>query len=102
MWFKMKVKFPKRFKVTNERGNPRVDAVRKVNYRIRKPVAGEGFTQNISEGGCCLMLNEELPPGAVIELDFGPLNGDSRSVRALGKVVWQNDDLTGIRFLNNK
>lgn len=102
MRLKMKVKFPKRYKVDNERLNSRVEAVRKISYRIRKPLAGEGFTQNISEGGCCLMLNEELAPGSVIELDFGPLNGSSESVRAVGKVVWQNDDLTGIRFLNNK
>jgi len=102
MWFKMKVKFPKRLKGNNDRSAARVEAVRKINYKIRKPLEGEGFTQNISEGGCCLMLNEELAPGSVIEMDFGPLNGTSQSVRATGKVVWQREYLTGIRFLNNK
>jgi len=100
MRLKMKVKFPKKHKITNERKYPRVEAIKKIDYKIIKPQKGGGYTQNLSEEGCCLLLNEELPPGSILELNFNGIGSNSKPVRAIGKVIWQNDYLTGIKFLS--
>jgi hypothetical protein len=46
-----------------------------------------------------VVLNEELPPGSIIELVFKLPGVEDRRQRVVGKVVWQENFLTGIRFL---
>jgi hypothetical protein len=81
------------------RSGSRIQDHRRIDFRLIKPQAGEGFTQNFSEEGCCVVLNEELPPGSVIELTFKLPGAEDRRQRVVGKVVWQENFLTGIRFL---
>lgn len=80
------------------RKQTRVADTRKIYYQILKPRVGEGYTQNFSETGCCVLMNEQLPPGSVIELVFD-LPGRKEQVRITGRVIWQDNYLTGIRFL---
>lgn len=83
----------------DRRTKARIPDHRRVDFRLIKPQAGEGFTQNFSEEGCCVVLNEELPPGSVIELIFQLPGAEDRRQRVVGEVVWQENFLTGIRFL---
>jgi len=72
---------------------------RRVYFRILRPLIGEGFTQNMSEDGCCILLSEELPLGTIIELLISEPEDDAKQYKILGKVVWQTNFLTGIEFL---
>lgn len=83
----------------DRRAKQRIPDHRRIDFRLIKPQAGEGFTQNFSEEGCCVVLNEELPPGSIIEMVFKLPGADDRRQRVVGKVVWQENYLTGIRFL---
>lgn len=73
-----------------------------VNYKVMMPSGDRGKTQNISEGGICLVLNRELPTGTILELKFEQPGKDSRLIKALAKVVWQKKTdkgfLTGVNF----
>ncbi len=77
----------------------RVDTVQKVSYRTNSYIRGEGFSQNLSENGCCLFLNEEVPIGSLIEITFDTLGNNSNDIRVIGRVIWQKDFLSGIKFL---
>ena len=51
----------------------------------------EALTRDISGGGICLLLSEELEPGTVMELSLALLlghNSFSESLELSGKVVW--------------
>jgi c-di-GMP-binding flagellar brake protein YcgR len=73
-----------------------------VHYRVIKPLGERGKTQNISEGGICLMLQRELSPGTKLELKFELPSEKSKLVEALAEVVWQKKTdrgfLTGVSF----
>ncbi len=90
---------PKASSSKDRRAGARIPDHRRVDFRLIKPQTGEGFTQNFSEEGCCVVLNEELPPGSIIELMFLLPGAEDRRQRVVGKVVWQENFLTGIRFL---
>jgi hypothetical protein len=90
------------------RKDTRKSYVTNVSYRVvvdeksTIPVKDEGLTQNISNGGLCLILNRELPSGAVLELKFEMPEENSNSVETRVKVVWQEKMetgyLTGVKF----
>ena len=84
----------------NRRTRARIDKISKVRFKILLAREGEGFLQNLSERGGCLMLNEEVAPGSLIQLEINGLNGDTRPVRVIGRVKWQDGYLTGVEFLN--
>lgn len=84
----------------NRRSRARVDEISKVRFKILMAREGEGFLQNLSERGGCLLLNEEVAPGSLIQLEINGLNGDTCPVRVIGRVKWQNGYLTGVEFLN--
>lgn len=73
-----------------------------VNEKATMPVKDEGLTQNISDGGLCLILNKELSPGTVLELKFEMPEEDSNPIETRVKVVWQEKMetgyLTGVKF----
>jgi hypothetical protein len=85
--------------IQDKRKHNRLFDVQKIRYRILKPGEGEAFVQNLSESGCCLLLNEELPIGSILELDFEELGDRKKKVKILGKVIWQNEYLAGIKFI---
>jgi len=65
---------------SNLREKKRVDTVQRVSYRTNSFIRGEGFSQNLSENGCCLFLNEEVPIGSLIEITFDRLGRNDFSV----------------------
>jgi len=87
---------------SNLREKIRVDTVQRVSYRTNSLVSGEGFSQNLSEKGCCLFLNEEVPIGSLIEITFDRLGNNSSDVKVIGRVIWQKDFLSGIKFLPDR
>jgi len=87
---------------SNLREKMRVDTVQKVSFRTNSLVSGEGFSQNLSENGCCLFLNEEVPIGSLIEITFDRLSNNSSDVKVIGRVIWQKDFLSGIKFLPDR
>jgi PilZ domain. len=61
-----------------------------VGYKVlspKPPKAGLTKTRNISAGGICLIAEEKLNPGAVLELNFN-LPEQKPAIKATGKVVW--------------
>ncbi len=84
---------------SNLREKMRIDTVQRVSYRTNSFISGEGFSQNLSENGCCLFLNEEVPIGSLIEITFDRLGNNSNDVRVIGRVIWQKDFLSGVKFL---
>ncbi|MDH4219859.1 MAG: PilZ domain-containing protein [Candidatus Aminicenantes bacterium] len=73
-----------------------------VDYKTMIPSKDDGLTQNISDGGLCLILNRELPPGAILELTFDLPKEDSEPITTRVKVIWQKKIekgfLTGVKF----
>jgi hypothetical protein len=83
------------------RAHARNTYVTEVIYKVMMPSKDEALTQDISEGGLCLMLNRELPSGAILEIKLG-LPGKTKPVETLAEVVWQKKTgkgfLTGLKF----
>ncbi len=77
----------------------RVDTVQRVSFITDSLAHGEGFSQNLSEKGCCLFLNQEIPEGSLIEITFERLGQNNQNVRIIGRVIWQKDYLSGIKFI---
>ena len=77
----------------------RVDLIKRVRYKIEERTSVECFTQNICEGGLCLMLGEDLFPGMTIGLEFFLPGKEPRQIKANAVVVWQKEYLTGAKFV---
>lgn len=92
-------KTPVKQKKAEKRKTSRFSEVKKVKYKVLVAKEGEGFLQNLSEGGGCLMLDEELSPGAILQLDILELGNSSKPVKVFCKVVWQEGNLTGVKYL---
>lgn len=73
--------------------------VKKVNYKVLVPIEGEGFTQNISQDGYALFLDNEVPPGSVIELIFEDTTRNQGNERSIAKIIWQKDNIAGVKVL---
>ena len=81
---------------------PRKTLVTKATYKVSVHSKGETLTQNISEGGLCLILNRKLSPGATLELKIDMPGKDAKPIEILAKVVWQKKTemgfLTGLKL----
>ena len=96
----MQIEMKKDLKDTQERKKFfRVDLIRKVRYKISGLTSIECFTQNISEGGLCLLMGEELFPGMKIRAEFALPGKELKFIKAYAVVVWQKDYLTGAKFV---
>lgn len=90
----------KNLKNTQERRSFfRVDLIRRVRYKISGFTSIDCFTQNISEGGLCLLLGEELFPGMSIRIEFFLPIKKPKLIKVEAVVVWQKDYLTGAKFV---
>lgn len=85
----------------NSREKLRVDTVQRVKFRTDSLVQGEGFSQNLSEKGCCLFLDKEIPEGSLIEITFEKLGDNNHDVKIIGRIIWHKDFLFGVKFLSN-
>jgi c-di-GMP-binding flagellar brake protein YcgR len=85
-----------------KRRQARKTLVAKVTYRVLMNSKGETLTQNISEGGLCLILNRELALGSTLEVNIDMPGQDPKSLEILAEVVWQKKTemgfVTGIKF----
>jgi hypothetical protein len=83
----------------DRRETRRYDTVHKIDYKVLVAQGGEGFTQNISEGGFALFLDAEVPPGSVLELNFDQPTKGIHPQRSIVKVMWQKDHIAGVKVL---
>ncbi len=85
-----------------KRKHSRKEVITAVSYKILTPSKDVGLTQNISDGGLCLLLNNELPLGTVLEVNFEIPGEASKQVASFVEVVWQKKTdkgfLTGVKF----
>jgi len=85
-----------------KRKYPRREVYANMSYRELVPSGVEGIIQDMSEGGLCLILNKEFPPGTVLEVTYELPEEEGRSVEKFVKVVWQRKTdkgiLTGVKF----
>ena len=82
----------------------RINTVQRVKFRTNASktnslIHGQGFSQNISENGCCLFLDREIPEGSLIEITFERFGNNNHDVKIIGRVIWQKDFLSGVKFL---
>ena len=83
----------------DRRKSPRYDTVNRIDYKVLIPMEGNGFTQNISEGGFALFLDKEVPPGSVLELTFSEESVTAQLERSIVKVIWCKDHVAGVKLL---
>jgi hypothetical protein len=82
-----------------KRLSARSDHVVKLKYKVLVPMEGQGFTQDMSVKGFGLFLDNEVPPGAVMELKFHKPPRGVQPVKPIAKVVWQRDHQAGVKIL---
>lgn len=86
-----------------KRTHARKTLVTKVNYRVLMHSKGETLTQNRSEGGLCLILDREFPPGATLGLKIDMPGKDAKPIEIFAEVVWQKKTemgfLTGLKLV---
>ena len=99
---KMKDDFPNKRGKIIKRDHPREEIIIDVFYKVLSPIKDVGLTQNISQGGLCLLLNNELTPGTILELKYRLPHEEARQIVATVEVMWQKKTdkgyLTGVRF----
>ncbi len=84
---------------SEKRKTGRSDHVAKFSYKLLVPIEGKGYTQNVSPDGYGLFLDNEVPPGATIELQFDDPSEEARTDKPIAKVMWQKDQQTGVKIL---
>ena len=104
----MEKKFHNDTKIAEKRMHPRSTYVTHVSYRKvgdgngAFPLKGKGLTQNISYAGMCLLLNQELSPGTILELTFERKEKNLKPIVTHAKVVWlkktETGFLAGVKF----
>ena len=82
---------------------PRMEVFKKMTYRELVPSGEEGIIQDISEGGLCLLLNKEFPPGTILEINYEVPADAPKPDESTVKVIWQKKTdkgmLTGVEFI---
>ena len=85
-----------------KRKHPRQEIITPVDYKVLTPSGDVGTTQNVSEGGLCLLLNNELSKGTILEVKFEIPSDGIKQVESFVEVVWQKKSdkgfLTGVKF----
>ena len=98
----MKGKIEKNSGKEIKRKHPREEIIIDVIYKVLSPLKDVGLTQDISYGGLCLLLNDPLRPGTILELKYRLPHEEDRQIVATVEVVWQKKTakgfLTGVKF----
>ena len=79
---------------------PRVDLESKVRYQIMGYPSKEVISQNISEGGMCLLLDRKISPRMILELEFSLPGNSEELINTYAEVIWQSNSHTGIKFIS--
>ena len=84
-----------------KRKHPRDEIIIDVIYKVLSPLKSVGLTRNISHDGLCLLLNDELRPGTILELKYRLPHEENRQIVNTVEVVWQKKTkkgfLTGVK-----
>jgi len=83
----------------NKRIHDRLDFIKKIRYKSLKDPYHSVFSQNISAKGMCLLLDNEVIPGTILEPNFDIPGKESKTIETYSKVVWQKGYLTGVEFI---
>jgi c-di-GMP-binding flagellar brake protein YcgR len=87
---------------TEKRKHTREKIVTDVSYKVLTPSDDKAVTQDISQGGLCLLLNNKLPPGTTLEVRLNLPGDEPKRIETFVEVVWQkkidNGFLTGVKF----
>jgi len=100
-WGKRKSDPPQEKKKSERRKYPRVDFIREASYQSSKTPESGVFTQDISQTGMCLLLDNEVYPGMVLKLNFDLPGQSSKPIDTLAEVIWQDNYLTGVKFISS-
>ena len=87
-------------KKEDRRKHHRVDFIRRATYKMSNYTSQTVFTQNLSVGGMCLLLDNEVLPGMILELKFESPIDPNRLTETYAQVAWQDNFLTGVKFIN--
>lgn len=97
---KRKTDSPSEKKIEDRRKHPRVDFIRKASYQLSKSSEFGVFTQDISQTGMRLLLDNEVYPGMILKLNFELPGQSPELIDTLAEVIWQDNYLTGVRFIS--
>jgi c-di-GMP-binding flagellar brake protein YcgR len=97
----MEEKFDKKPDSKLKREHDRTEIIVDVIYKVVSPIKDVGLSRNISQGGLCLLLNNELPRGTILELKYRLPHEESRLIETIVEVIWQRKTdkgyLTGVK-----
>ena len=91
----MKDNFDNNQEKSVKRKHHRTEVFFDVIYKVISPIKGVGLSRNFSQGGLCLLLDNELPPGTIIELKYRLPHEESRLIKTTVEVIWQKKTDTG-------
>lgn len=86
-------------KKIERRKYPRVDFIRRASYQLSKTSRNGIFTQDISQGGMCLLLDNEVYPGMILKVKFELPGKKYMPINTYAEVIWQDNYLTGVKFI---
>ena len=73
-----------------------------VIYKVTSPIKGVGLSRNFSSGGLCLLLDNEFPPGTILEIKYRLPHEEHRLIETIVEVIWQKKTdkgyLTGVKL----
>jgi hypothetical protein len=73
-----------------------------VIYKVVSPIKGVALSRNFSPGGLCLLLDNELPPGTILEIKYRLPHEEHRLIETTVEVVWQKKSdkgyITGVKY----
>ena len=92
---------PKQMKKSERRRYPRVDFIRKAHYQLSESSEFGVFTQDISQTGMRLLLDNEVYPGMILKLNFDLPGQSIKTIDTLAEVIWQDNYLTGVKFISS-
>jgi c-di-GMP-binding flagellar brake protein YcgR len=85
-----------------DRKHHRTEIFVDVIYKVVSPIKGVGLSRNISHGGLCLLLDNELPPGTILQLKYRLPHEESRLIETTVEVIWQRKTekgyITGVKY----
>jgi c-di-GMP-binding flagellar brake protein YcgR len=90
----------KQKKKMDRRKHPRVDFIRKAIYQLPKSYEYGVFTQDISQTGMRLLLDNEVYPGMILKLNFELPGQTYKPIDTYAEVIWQDNYLTGVKFIS--
>jgi len=100
-WGKRKSDSPQIKKRSDRRKYPRVDFIRNASYQLSQSSRFGVFTQDISQTGMCLLLDNEVYPGMILNLNFELPGQSYKPIDTLAEVIWQDNYLTGVKFISS-